>query len=277
MRVDAMKTILITGCSSGIGRAAAKLFAAKGCNVIATLRSPEQAAELAGAGNLLVEKLDVQDAGSIARAIESGLARFGRIDALINNAGFSLGGVFEAVPREKIQEQFAVNVFGVMEVTRALLPHFRKNQTGLIINLSSRAGLVGLPLNTLYCASKFALEGFSEALAYELAPQNIVVKLVEPSGGVSRTDFGKRVAAERAQTNPPPDYEKFTARASAAYAAIAARRMITAAEVAQVIYDAATDGTRRLRYFCGEDTGGIVQARRATPEENFLEFMRARF
>ena len=272
-----MKTVLITGCSSGIGRAAAKFFAANDWNVIATLRSPEKENELIGSSNLLVTRLDVQDPGSIARAIEAGLARFGRIDALINNAGFSLGGVFEGIPREKIQEQFAVNVFGVMDVTRALLPHFRKNQSGLIINISSRAGLVGLPLNTLYCASKFALEGFSEALAYELASQNIIVKLVEPSGGVSSTDFGKRVAAERAQTVSLADYDEFIARASAAYAGMAAKRMASADEIAQVIYGAATDGTNRLRYFCGEDTGGLVKARREMDEEQFVEFMRLRF
>jgi len=271
-----MKTVLITGCSSGIGKAAAKLFAGNDWNVIATMRQPEKA-DLAAANNLLLTKLDVQDPGSIARAIESGLARFGRIDALINNAGFSLGGVFEGISREKIQEQFAVNVFGVMDVTRALLPRFRKNQGGLIINISSRAGLVGLPLNTLYCASKFALEGFSEALAYELASQNIIVKLVEPSGGVGSTDFGKRVAAERAQTVSLSDYDEFIARAGATYAGMAAKRMANADGIAQVIYGAATDGTNRLRYFYGEDTGGLVKARRDLSEEQFFEFMRLRF
>jgi len=274
--LDDMKTVLITGCSSGIGKAAATLFAANCWNVVATLRSPERT-ELAAANNLMLTKLDVQDRESIVRAIESGLARFGRIDALINNAGFSIGGVFESIPHEKIQEQFAVNVFGAMDVARGLLPHFRKNQSGLIINISSRAGLVGLPLNTLYCASKFALEGFSEALAYELASQNIIVKLVEPSGGVSRTEFGKRLTEERAQSPPPAGYEEFIARAGAAYAAIATKRMTTANEVAQVIYAAASDGTNRLRYFCGEDTGDIVKARREMSEETFSEFMRSRF
>ena len=272
-----MKTVLITGCSSGIGRATANHFAANHWNVVATLRQPDGKSDWPAAGNLLVTQLDVQDRDSIARAIEAGLARFGRIDALVNNAGFSLAGVFESVPREKIHEQFAVNVFGVMDVTRALLPHFRKNRSGLIINVSSRAGLVGLPLNTLYCASKFALEGFSESLAYELAPHHIRVKLVEPSGGVSSTDFGKRLTAERAQIIPSADYEEFIARASAGYAAIAAKRMISADEVAQVIYAATTDGTDRLRYFCGEDTGDLVKARQEMPEEKFIEFMRSRF
>src|SRR5271170_8252064 len=147
------KTILITGCSSGIGKAAAKLFASKSWNVIATLRAPDKETELTNSNNVLLARLDVQDRNSISRAIETGITRFGKIDALINNAGFSLSGVFEGIPREKIQEQFEVNVFGVMEVTRALLPHFRKNKNGLIINVSSRAGLVGLPLLTLYCAA----------------------------------------------------------------------------------------------------------------------------
>lgn len=272
-----MKTVLITGCSSGIGKAAAKLFAQKNWSVIATLRSPEKETELPAANNLLITKLDVQDHDSIGSAIEIGLAKFGRIDALINNAGFSLGGVFESIAREKIQEQFAVNVFGMMDVTRVLLPHFRRNRSGLIINISSRAGLVGLPLNTLYCASKFALEGFSEALAYELASQHIIVKLVEPSGGVSGTDFGKRVGAERAQTASLADYDGFIAHAGAAYAGIAAKRMFTADEIAQVIYQAATDGTNRLRYFCGEDSGDLARSKREMPDERFLEFMRSRF
>ncbi|HZI32674.1 MAG TPA: SDR family oxidoreductase [Candidatus Binatia bacterium] len=272
-----MKTVLITGCSSGIGLATAKCFAANHWNVAATLRQPEKSVELAGANNVLVTKLDVQDRDSIPRAIEAVITRFGKIDALINNAGFSLAGVFESIPREKIQEQFDVNLFGVMDVTRTLLPHFRQNRSGLIVNVSSRAGLVGLPMNTLYCASKFALEGFTESLAYELAPHHIGVKLIEPSGGVSNTDFGKRLLAERAQVASPAGYEEFIARTSAAYAGIASRRMTSSDEVAQVIYAAATDGTSRLRYFCGEDTGDIVKARREMSEEKFTEFMRSRF
>jgi len=272
-----MKTVFITGCSSGIGKATAKLFAAKDWNVVATMRQPEKEIELTNSPRVLLTRLDVQDRESIASAVESGIAKFGTVNTLINNAGFSLGGVFESIPRERIQEEFAVNIFGVMDVTRTLLPHFRKNKGGLIINISSRAGLVGLPMNTLYCASKFALEGFSESLAYELASQNIIVKLVEPSGGVRNTDFGKRMSAERAQTVSLTDYDGFIARTGAAYAGIAAKRMATADEIAQVIYGAATDETNRLRYFCGEDTGGLVKARREMSDEKFNEFMRSRF
>jgi len=271
------KTILITGCSSGIGKAAAKLFASKSWNVIATLRAPDKETELTNSNNVLLARLDVQDRNSISRAIETGITRFGKIDALINNAGFSLSGVFEGIPREKIQEQFEVNVFGVMDVTRVLLPHFRKNKGGLIINVSSRAGLVGLPLLTLYCAAKYALEGFSESLAYELASQNIIVKLVEPSGGVSSTDFSKRMSDERAQITSLADYDEFIARTNAAYAGMRAKRMATADEVAQVLYDAANDSTNRLRYFTGEDTGNFIKAKREMSDPDYVDFMRSRF
>ncbi|MEI9986695.1 MAG: SDR family NAD(P)-dependent oxidoreductase [Aliidongia sp.] len=147
------------GCSSGFGAATARLFARKGWNVVATMRQPESGAELAKLDNVLVTRLDVQDRGSVDAAVAAAVARFGKIDVLINNAGFGLWGVFESTPRDKVLEQFEVNVFGVMDVTRALLPHFRANRSGVIVNVSSGAGVFTLPLISLYCASKFALEG----------------------------------------------------------------------------------------------------------------------
>ena len=271
------KSVLITGCSSGIGRAATRLFAKNGWNVVATLRAPETESELTRLGQILVTRLDVQDPASITAAIEAGLARFGKIDALVNNAGYSHFGVFEAASSEQVRQQFDVNVFGVMEVTRALLPHFRRQGGGTIINVSSRAGLVGLPLISLYCASKFALEGFSEALSYELASQNIIVKIVEPSGGVTNTSFSERMARERSSEAALKDYESFVTGANAVFAGMQAKRRTSADEVAQVIYDAATDGATRLRYFCGEDVGNFVQARQTMPDGDFLHFMRSRF
>jgi NAD(P)-dependent dehydrogenase (short-subunit alcohol dehydrogenase family) len=270
------KTVLITGASSGIGRASAKRFANNHWNVIATMRAADKGKDLAGLDDVLVTRLDVQDRNSIGNSIEAGIARFGKIDALINNAGFSLFGVFETIPREKVQEQFAVNVLGVMEVTRAMLPHFRKNKNGLIINISSRAGLVGLPMISLYCATKYALEGFSESLAYELASQNIVVKIVEPSGGVTGTNFSERMGKERPNASLA-DYDDFKASTNATFAAMQSARRTSADEVAQVIYEAATDGTNQLRYFTGEDTGNFVKARREMSEKDYLNFMQSRF
>jgi NAD(P)-dependent dehydrogenase (short-subunit alcohol dehydrogenase family) len=270
------KTALITGTSSGIGRAATNFFAGKGWNVVATMRRPTAEADWTGLDNVLVTRLDVQDLASIRQAIEAGIARFGRIDVLINNAGFGQYGLFEAISREKIQEQFDVNVFGVMDVTRAILPHFRKNKGGLIINISSGAGIFTLPMLSLYCASKFALEGFSESLAYELASQNIVVKIVEP-GGVVSTNFGKRSGEEAAQNVALADYDAFVARTNAVFAGLRTARRATEVDVAEVIFEAATDGTNQLRYVATADIAPLVKARRETSEQEYIAFMRSRF
>ena len=271
------QTVLITGASTGFGQTTAQLFARQGWNVVATMRDPAAGADLAALGDhVLVTRLDVQDRASIDTAIAAGIARFGRIDALVNNAGFGLFGVFESVPREKVQQQFDVNVFGLMDVTRALLPHFRAHRAGTILNISSGAGVFGLPMISLYTASKFALEGFSESLAYELRSQNIAVKIIEP-GGVLSTDFGKRSASEAAQTTLPPGYEGFVAQALGKFDEMRAARLATSEQVAQVIFDAATDGTDRLRYLATEDIAPLVKARRESSEEAYIALMRSRF
>lgn len=268
------RTVLITGASSGIGRATAQRFAAEGWNVVATMREPD--ASLA-ADNVLVERLDLQDHGSIVRAVDAGIARFGTLDVLVNNAGYGQWGLFEALSREQIQAQFDVNVFGVMDVTRAVLPHFRARRAGTVINVGSGAGIFGLPLVSLYCASKFALEGFTEALSYELASQGIGVKLVDPHGGVTRTRFNARTA-ESAQGNPTlHDYDAFVARTNEAFAGMMAASTMTSDDIAAVIHEAATDGTDRLRYLVGDDARGFVRARRTLDDQAYIEFMRARF
>jgi NAD(P)-dependent dehydrogenase (short-subunit alcohol dehydrogenase family) len=179
------KTVLITGCSTGIGRLAAKTFHANNWNVIATMRSPEEETELTQLDGVLVAKLDVTDPTSIDQAIRGGIARFGRIDVLVNNAGRGGRALLEQMSDEKILEMFETNVFGVMRVTRATLPHMRQCRAGCIINVTSVAGMLGLPVETTYCASKYALEGFTEALAWECKPLGISVKSVAP--GVYRT------------------------------------------------------------------------------------------
>lgn len=232
--------------------------------------------ELTRLDDVLVTRLDVQDRASIATAIAAGITRFGRLDALINNAGFGLFGLFEGTPREKILEQFEVNVFGVMDVTRAILPHFRQHRSGLIINISSGAGVFALPMISLYCASKFALEGFSEALSYEVASQGITVKIIEP-GGLLSTGFGRRSAAEAAQVAALPDYDAFVRHTGEVFASLAAAASATEEDVARVIFRAATDGTDRLRYVATEDIAPLVQARRETSEDTYRALMRSRF
>ncbi|WP_044562259.1 SDR family oxidoreductase [Azospirillum sp. B4] len=270
------KTVLITGCSSGFGEATARLFADRGWNVVATMRTPDTH-RLPARENILVTRLDVLDPASIDAAIAAGITRFGAIDVLVNNAGFGLFGVFEATPRPKVMEQFAVNVFGVMDVTRALLPHFRQRQTGVVINVSSGAGIFTLPMISLYCASKFALEGFSEALSYELASVGVTVKIVEP-GGVTSTRFGERSEAEAATATDLADYRPFVAAVQETFTGLrAARAGSTAQEVAETIFTAATDGTDQLRYVATQDIKPLVAARRETSEERYMALMRGQF
>lgn len=269
------KTVLITGCSSGFGKATALIFAREGWNVVATMRDTTKAGELALHPRIFVTRLDVQDPDSIAQGVGAGIGRFGVIDVLVNNAGFGLFGVFEATPADKLREQFEVNVFGAMEVTRALLPHFRSRRAGLVVNISSGAGVFTLPLLAPYCASKFALEGFSEALSHELAPLGIAVKIVEP-GGVLDTNFGARSGAEAARTPAPADYDGVAQATARLYERLSAQATSTQDDVARVIFQAATDGSDQLRYVATEDIQPLVRARRETSEAAYLQFLRAR-
>lgn len=267
------KTILITGSSSGIGKAAALKFAREGWNVIATMRSPELEQQLTALPNVLVTQLDVQNSASIQKAVQDGLDRFGQIDAVINNAGYGQNGVFEAITPEQIQKQFEVNVFGVMNVTRALLPHFRQRKAGLILNISSGAGRFTLPMLSLYCASKFALEGFSEALSYELSSQNIVVKIIEPGG--TETNFSNVTREEFAHNDTLTDYDAFVDAANTMFVGMVAARLVTADDVADAIYEAATDGTNTLRYAIGnDDFKKRILARQQMPDQEYIQFIK---
>ncbi|MET0390170.1 MAG: SDR family oxidoreductase [Polyangiales bacterium] len=267
------KTVLITGASSGFGRAAAQQFLSAGWNVAPTMRTPRLPAEWEGHPRVFVTELDVQNRASIEQAIAHTRERFGGLDVLINNAGYGLFGVFESLSQEKIREQFDVNLFGVMDVTRAVLPIFRAQRSGVIVNISSGAGVFTLPMLSAYSASKFALEGFSEALAYELASQNVHVKLIEP-GGVTETQFDARSTREAAGSVPLPDYEAFTADAERLFARLRSAPLSRTEDVAKVIFDAATDGTDRLRYVATQDIAQRVAARRETSEAEYIDFMR---
>jgi NAD(P)-dependent dehydrogenase (short-subunit alcohol dehydrogenase family) len=174
-------------------------------------------------------------------------------------------------------EQFAANVFGVMDVTRAILPHFRARRSGAIVNISSGAGVFALPMISLYNASKFALEGFSESLSYELADLGIRVKVVEP-GGVLSTGFGARSAAEASSGTAIDDYAPFAAGAAKVFDGLRnSRALATAEHVAGIIFEAATDTSDRIRYVATEDIKPLVAARRETSEDEYLAFMRERF
>ncbi|HYD15869.1 MAG TPA: SDR family oxidoreductase [Hyphomicrobium sp.] len=190
MSVPTGKTVLITGASSGIGRATAELFASKGWTVAATMRTPEKSDLAAKSDRIKLFQLDVTDQASVDRAVQDVIAQCGAIDVLVNNAGYGLMGPFEAQTEAQIRRQFECNVFGVMNVTRAVLPHMRERKQGRIVNVGSAAGRMTLPLYSMYAATKWALEGFSEGLWLELRQHNIKVKIIEP--GMIKTDFFER-------------------------------------------------------------------------------------
>ena len=269
------KTIFITGASSGIGKATSLLFARKNWNVIATMRSPEKEKELSLLDNVLLLEADVTDTNSISLAIEQGITKFGHIDVLLNNAGYGQQGIFEAVSPEKIREQFEVNVFGLMETSRAILPHFRRRKTGTIINITSGVGRVTVPLVSIYAASKFAVEGFSESLSYELDSQNIKVKIVEP--GYVATPFYQRAKAEFAFDPQLEDYQKFQGDMSTLFTAFESLETADADDVAATVFQAATDGTHQLRYVIGPDLQPMIDLRTQGSDQQYIEAMRDQF
>ncbi len=266
------RTILITGSSSGIGRATAIHFQRQGWNVIATMRAPEKEAELRRLNNVLVTRLDVTDTASIATAVSAGIERFGRIDVLLNNAGFGAYGPLEATSTESIRREFETNVLGGLFTTRALLPHFRANRAGVIVNISSIGGKFAYPLGTLYHGSKFAVEGVAEALSYEADAIGVRVKIVEP--GMVATGFSG--ALDFSNDARLAEYQQMVAKLMAGFEA--AQKSASPAEaVAQVVYEAATDGTDQLRYSVGEDAKAMLAARKSQDDATFTRGIRDRF
>jgi NAD(P)-dependent dehydrogenase (short-subunit alcohol dehydrogenase family) len=235
------KTILITGTSSGIGRATALYFAARGWNVAATMRDPLKADPTLKHPQISLFALDVTNEASIAQAITQALIRYKQIDVLLNNAGYGLFGPIEAIESQKIQQQFSTNLFGLIGVTQQILPVMRSAGEGLIINISSIIGRMALPYAASYIATKFAVEGLSESMRYELEPFHIRVKIIEP--GSINTEFGK--GSKQTVVSDPyrASMTKFLAVFTKSNSAGAKPE-----EVAKVIYQAANDTSNRLRY-----------------------------
>ena len=267
------KTVLITGCSSGFGKLAAKTFSDKGWNVIATMRSPERETELTKLDNVLVTRLDVTDQGSIKEAVEEGLARFGAIHVLVNNAGYGGQALFEQASDETIRAMYETNVFGVMNVTRAVLPDMRRQQAGCIINVTSMAGMMGLPNNSVYSSTKFAVEGLTEGMAFEYKPLNISVKSVLP-GSYPTTRFGANTDDDLSAGD-----EELSAYAQNLYTHIQGVTARMAAqggaeadpqEVADKIYECATSETP-VHNPVGADAEMLAQMKASMPQQAFLD------
>jgi len=244
------KTVLITGCSSGIGQATAKHFLAEGWNVAATARSLESIENWPRSRSLLRLQLDVTDEASIARAVEATLARFEAIDVLINNAGYGLFGPVEGATAEEFEAIFRTNVFGTVAMIRHVLPSMRQSKSGTIINMSSVAGRIGTAFLAPYHATKFAVEGLSESLRFELESHGIKVKIVEP--GHFKSDFLTRSLRWTSHGAYEPQFGNMKGWIEGSGAKAA-----ETSEVAKVIFRAASDGSKRLRYQAG---AGVLMA-----------------
>lgn len=261
-------TIIITGSSSGIGKETAKLFNSKGWNVVATMRFPDREQELSKLDNVLVTRLDVTADDSIKSAIDEGINTFGKIDVLLNNAGYGAYGPLEAFEKSRIQRQFDTNVIGLMETTKSILPHFRANKSGIIVNISSIAGKMTFPLGALYHGTKFAVEGLSESLHFELEPIGIKVKIIEP--GLIATNFAGR-SLDFANDESIQEYKPIVLKLIEAFSGQAYQVQASpASAVADVIWKAVTDGTNTLRYTVGDDAKNTWPIEKRSAMKSFL-------
>jgi NAD(P)-dependent dehydrogenase (short-subunit alcohol dehydrogenase family) len=261
--------ILVTGSSSGLGRATALLFGKRGWRVVATMRNPSAETVLAQPASIELVQLDTTDP---ARIIEVAAEYGDQVDVVFNNAGYGIGGPLEGLTDDQIIRQVNTNLLGTIRMTKAFVPYMRERSSGLFINTSSIGGLVSVPFNSMYHATKWGVEGWSESMAFELRQVGLDIKILEPGG--MKTDFFTRSfdsAEHRA-------YADSAARVRAVVSdpqAIA--RYSSPEQVAEVVFEAATDGTSRLRYLAGEDAKATWAARQELGDEGFIAAMTRRF
>jgi NAD(P)-dependent dehydrogenase (short-subunit alcohol dehydrogenase family) len=262
-----MKTIFITGTSSGLGKAAARLFSSKGWNVIATMRNPAKEVELGGLPNVSLLELNVTDPKQIVQAARAAISK-GSVDVVLNNAGYALTGPLEASTDEQIASQIATNQVGAILVTKAFIPHFRERKSGMFLTTTSIGGLVSFPLNAVYHATKWALEGFAESLAFELKPFNIAVKTISP-GGIKSDFMGKAQMVE--DKNYAEIFQKMLAMFGDALPGSEPK------QIAEVVYEAATDGRDQMRYVAGADAIATYARRLSLGSETFHKELMQQF
>lgn len=269
MIFDMNKTVFITGASSGLGKQTAKYFAQQGWNVAATMRTPQKETELTQYENIRIFKMDVTDTDQVETAIIQAMAAFGKIDVVVNNAGVGSYGALELAEEWVIDWQYETNVRGPINVIRAFLPHFRANKGGMFINISSFMGVTtAVPVGSLYNMSKFALEGLTEGLYYELKPLNIELRLVE-QGGTSGTNFKESI-----QWNEHPsirDYDEITNKVKSMMANVDPSLLDDPQVIVDAIYDLATGKSQQFRTLVGAQGKQLMSMRNGMPIEHYLE------
>src|SRR2546425_5173719 len=270
---SANKVAIVTGSATGIGYETAVHLAKNGFRTYATMRNLQKAngiKEMAKTENLPLSliQLDVTDDISINKAIDTVINESGRVDVLVNNAGYGLIGSIEDMSVEELKAQYETNVFGVFRVTQAVLPHMRKQHNGIIVNISSLAARVGLPLFSAYVSSKFALEGLSESMAYELQPFGIKVVIIEP--GNIKTNFRSEKAARAKKDST---YYTMTQSTIETIEGMVKQGMHPK-EVAKVVIHAIDNPKPELRYIVGKDAEEFIKGSKELPEQEFYKMMK---
>jgi NAD(P)-dependent dehydrogenase (short-subunit alcohol dehydrogenase family) len=270
------KVAIVTGSSSGIGLESVLLLARNGYITYATMRSPEKDTSIKTAVQkeglpIRVVQLDVTDDNSVKNAVDHIISEASRIDVLVNNAGYGLGGALEDLSMEEIKFQYETNLFGLIRVTQAVLPTMRKQRSGRILNLSSGAGIFGYPGGSAYVSTKFAVEGLSESIAYELEPFGIKVILIEP--GFIRTNFTNAMVIAKKAQDPTSPYSGLMQKIMASASELA-KNASDAELVANVILDAASNPNPRLRYLVGKDVESWVAGKKNMDELEFFNMIK---
>jgi NAD(P)-dependent dehydrogenase (short-subunit alcohol dehydrogenase family) len=267
---------VVTGSTGGIGLATSLALARNGYLTYATMRNLAKGDSVQSVADkqhlpIRVVQLDVTDENSIKSAIQSILSQTGRIDLLVNNAGYGLTGALEDIGIDEIKAQYETNLYGVIRVTQAVLPIMRKQGSGRIINISSGAGRFGFPGGSAYVSSKFALEGLSESMAYELEQFGIKTVLIEP--GFVRTNFGDNMVIAQKAQDPNSPYSQMMQMMSS----IRGKMLENASDadlVAEVVVEAATAKEPNLRYLAGKDVQQMVAAKKSMSDEEFQKMMK---
>jgi NAD(P)-dependent dehydrogenase (short-subunit alcohol dehydrogenase family) len=267
---------VVTGSSSGIGYETSLILARNGFLTYATMRNlnkSENMKLIVAKENLPIQikQLDVTDDVSVKNAIQEISSEAGHIDVLVNNAGYGLNGAFEDLAMDEIKAQYETNVFGLVRTTQAVLPIMRRQKSGTIVNISSGAGRFGFPGSSAYVSTKFAVEGLSESMSYELEPFGIKVVIVEP--GVIRTNFVDGMVVAKKSQKPNSPYSQITQKIATGFEEMM-KNASSADLVAKVVLEAITDKNPSLRYLAGSDVETWLGGKRKIADEEFLKVMK---
>ena len=269
------KVAVVTGSSSGIGYETSLMLARNSFLTYATMRNLDKGENLKSVATkenlpIRINQLDVTDDVSVKNTVQAILSETGRIDVLVNNAGYGLNGAFEDLAMDEIKAQYETNVFGLIRTTQSVLPIMRRQKSGIIVNISSGAGRFGFPGSSAYISTKFAVEGLSESMSYELEPFGIKVVLVEP--GVIRTNFVTVVAKKSQDPNSP--YSQIMQKTDTVFENMMANASSSPDIVAKVVLNAVTNENPNLRYLAGKDLETWLDSKRNMSDEEFYKMMK---